>query len=101
MERKAYESLALDEDDQYAGLDSLAEKIWQRYQLRVSGSKESLGRVGLPPFEDIKKKVLTRLLTGDEMSPELAAMLRTKMHIPNPAPSTTGDTNLPAAAAEA
>jgi hypothetical protein len=97
LERKAYQNYAVDEDDEYVGLDNLAQKIWQRYQDKVSFTKETLGRVGLAPFPEIKRIVLNRLLDG-ELSPALAAQLRTKLHMEKAAPAPAESTNLPPAA---
>ncbi|MDB6023221.1 MAG: hypothetical protein JWQ04_3078 [Pedosphaera sp.] len=79
--RKAFVSLIVDEDDRYVGLNRLCEKIWNGYQAKISVSKETEGRVALPPLAEIRKTVLDRLLNG-EILPEEVAILRTKLNLP-------------------
>jgi hypothetical protein len=109
LERQAYESLAVDEDDRYLGMDSMAKKVWQKYEAKISFNEKTKERVGLKPLNEIKGVVLGRLLNG-ELSPAMAAVLRTKLGLPAvPLPAASGtnttasavlpavtDTNLPA-----
>ena len=87
MEMRAFESLALDEEDHYIGVDRLATKAWEAYDSKIRGSDVSEKRVGLKPMAELRKIVLERTL-NEELSPQLAAVLRTKLGIP--APKTTG-----------
>jgi hypothetical protein len=81
LERQAYKSLAVDEDDRYLGMDALAKKIWQHYYEKIKGDPEV--RLTIPPLKEIKQDVLQRLL-DEELSPELAAQLCTKLGIKRP-----------------
>ena len=83
LERQAFKSLAVDEEDRYIGLDHLAQKIWQHYADKIKGDPEA--RLKIPPLKEIKQDVLQRLLT-DELSTELAAQLCTKLGIKMPPP---------------
>ncbi len=86
LERQAFKSLAVDEDDRYLGMDRLAQKIWQHYYEKVKGDPEV--RLTIPPLKEIKQDVLKRLLDG-EISTEMAAQLRTKLGLPAAPPKAT------------
>jgi hypothetical protein len=79
LEKTAFESLAVDEDDKYTGLDGIAQKVWLRYESKVRGDPSI--RVGMEPLPEIRRIVLKRLL-DDELSPELGNQLRTKLGMP-------------------
>ncbi len=83
LERQAFKSLAVDEDDRYLGMDRLAQKIWQHYYEKIKGDPEV--RLSIPPLKEIKQDVLKRLLDG-ELSTEMAARSRTKLGLPAPPP---------------
>ena len=58
---QAYYELAIGQDDRYAGFKLLAGKIYSNYETKVAGF-QGQARVGLPPFADINRRVLNRLL---------------------------------------
>ncbi len=101
LERTGLESLAIDDDDRYLGMDGIAQKVWQMYEDKISVNKETLVRVGIPPLADIRRSVLRDLLAKDSgFPPELAAQLRTKLGLAAdalPAPVTTEIAPTPAA----
>jgi len=73
----AFYNLAIGEDDQAAGYDRLAQKAYIRFQQSTSSS---VGRVGLPPMDLLRRDVIDRLLAPDSgVGPELAKQLRTKL----------------------
>ncbi|MDB6018708.1 MAG: hypothetical protein JWR19_3197 [Pedosphaera sp.] len=88
--RTALLSQAVGEEDRYIGYDLLARKVWERYMSKMT-SPEDLVRRPIPPLPTIRQDVLQRLL-DDELSPELAAQLRTARGMPMP----TATTNAPA-----
>ena len=92
MERTAYESLAVDEDDRYLGLDHLSQKIWDSYDAKINRNATTKERVGLRPMNELKQMVLTRLL-NEEMSSQLGAQLRTKLGLPAAKPVAPASTN--------
>jgi hypothetical protein len=87
LERTAFKSLVLGEDEKAAGLDRLAQKVLDAYHRKIGTMNET--RLHIPPLAEIKRDVLKRLLT--EVSPEFAAQLRTKLGLP--APITPPETN--------
>jgi hypothetical protein len=102
LERRAYMALAVGEDDEYTGLDNMAQKLRERYEEKIGNSKATQQRVPLPSMLAMKQDVLANLL-NDEMSPALGAQLRTRLNlgtnsVATPenqplAPITTGATN--------
>jgi hypothetical protein len=101
LERTAFKSLAVGEDDRFAGYRNLSAKLWIWYNDKIKGDERTKIRVGLPPLSEIRQEILDRLLNG-EISPGLAAQLRTKLNLPAPtnAPPAQPITNsVPAAAA--
>jgi len=87
----SYRSLALDEDECYQGDRDLARQVWTTYQSKMP--QERLEAIGLPPFEDIDREILKRLLDPQEGLPsEYRGVLRTKLRLPAepkvPAPIT-------------
>ncbi len=81
--KTAFYKLAIDEDDESIALERMARKIWDRYQLKTVAAEA--GRVDLPPYQELKRNVLERIL--DEKSggsPLLKAQLRTKLGLPAP-----------------
>jgi hypothetical protein len=101
LTRQAFESLAVDEDDRYIGLNGMTEKIYERYQEKMRGNAKTLDRVGLRPLPEIRKLVLDRLLK-EELSPQTAALLRTKLGLPAATPGMapeTGTNGVPAVSA--
>ncbi len=91
LERTGLESLAIDEDERYLGMDGIAQKVWNHYEEKISVNKDTSIRVGIPSLAAIRSNVLRQLLQ-DELPPELAAQLRTKLGmapdaLPAPAPT--------------
>lgn len=77
--------LALGDEDQALGYRNMSELAWKKYQDRV-GRAES--RLGLPPYADMLKTVLDRIIQGEEgFSENMIAALRTRVEI-NPADTT-------------
>jgi hypothetical protein len=74
-------NLAIGQDDQALGLNTLAFKVWQRFQEATSGSKE---RVGMPEFKQLQQEAQARLLDPEEggLEPLLIAQLRTALGLP-------------------
>ena len=76
---RSYIELALDEDDRATNSEGLAKKIWNRFQVEVKGAE---GRVGLKPWEELKRVVRDRMLGPEsDVSPEVQARIRTKLGI--------------------
>jgi hypothetical protein len=98
---QAYRALALGQDDRYAGFRLLAAKVYEHYQAKISGMKSNLQRIGLPPFADLNRAVLDRLLDPQEGAPFAArAIIRSQLGMPGETnvPPMTVLTNTPAAA---
>jgi hypothetical protein len=101
---RAYSTLALGEDDRYAGYRLLANRIYEHYQAEISDRSANLQRIGLPPFADLNRAVLDRLLDPEEGMPYAArAIVRSQLGMPAetvvtnaPAPVTPAPTNAPA-----
>jgi hypothetical protein len=96
---QAYYELAIGQDDRYAGFKLLAGKIYSNYETKVAGF-QGQARVGLPPFADINRRVLNRLLDPQQGMPfDARAVLRTQLQLPpesvatNAAPATITSTN--------
>ncbi|MDB6123242.1 MAG: hypothetical protein JWQ71_2235 [Pedosphaera sp.] len=81
MERTAFKSLAVGEDDRFIALEAMAQKAWNFYNDKIKGDQRAKDRVGLTPLPEIRKDVLNRLL-NEEFSSELANQLRTKLNLP-------------------
>jgi len=99
--RRAYYELAIGQDDRYAGFKLLAGKVHERYQAEISGMKSNRQRIGLPPFADLNRSVLNRLLDPQQGMPfAMRAVIRTQLGMPGEtnAPPMTVSTNTPAAA---
>ena len=98
---RAYYELAIGEDDRYAGFKSLAGKIYEHFQAATSYERDQQ-RVGLPPFADINRTVLNRLLDPKQGMPfAMRAVIRTHLGLPaetNVTPATPISTNTPAPA---
>jgi hypothetical protein len=93
LERTAFQSLAVDEEDKYLGYDGMAQKVWDRYMSKVRGDPEV--RVGMPPLAEIRRDVLKSLF-DNQLSLESANQLRTKLGMPA---VTAPSTNAPSAEA--
>ncbi len=83
-----------DEDDRAAGFMLLARKVYDSYMSRIP--KERIDVLGLPPFEELTRKVRDRLLDPENRLPfEARAILRTKLRLPAEPPPATSGTNAP------
>ncbi len=83
---QSYESLVIDEDERAAGLKILAHKIWESYQGKLY--KDRKDAIGLPPFADIDRDIVKRLLDPENgLPPEARAILRTKLNLPAEKPA--------------
>ena len=93
--QNSFMNLAVDNDDRAAGLMLLAKKVHESFMSRIP--KERIEVLGLPPFEEMKKKVFDRLLDPETRLPfEARARLRTKLGLPaEPPPPPTPGTNAP------
>ena len=93
MLMRAYSALVLGQDDRYAGYRLLANKIYERFQAEISDRSVNVQRIGLPPFADINRAVLDRVLDPQQGMPYAArAIIRSQLGMP-------AETNLPPAAA--
>jgi hypothetical protein len=105
LETQSFRSLAIGDDDHAAGLDLLAQKIWQKYESKIAVGAQASERLEIFTIKEIKREVLQRLLNGG-LAPELAAVLATKTGqkwppekpkenpaIIPPPPSAPGNTN--------
>jgi hypothetical protein len=89
----SYMNLVVDQDDRAAGFYLLARKVHESFMTRIP--KERIEVLGLPPFEEMAKKVRDRLLDpANKLEFEARAVLRTKLRLPPEPPSTHG-TNAP------
>ena len=98
---RAYISLAIGQDDRYAGFKLLAGKVYEHYQAEISRTKANLQRIGLPPFADLNRAVLNQLLDPQAGAPYAArAVIRSQLGMSGETnvPSMTVSTNTPAAA---
>jgi len=98
---RSYYDLAIGQDDRYAGFKLLAGKVYEHYQAQISGMKSNLQRIGLPPFADLNRAVLDRLLDPQQGAPyAMRAVIRTQLGLPGETnvPPMTVLTNTPAAA---
>jgi hypothetical protein len=91
---RAYISLIQGEDADAAGLWRIANQIRDVYQNNIKGSET---RIPMPPVEDVKKEMLSRLLDPERgLTLEARAMLRAKLGMgPESAPAPVS-TNAPA-----
>lgn len=94
---KSYYNLAIGQEDQAVSYERLARLVHTRYMREISVIEEESQRkrVGLPPFQEIKKEVLDYMLAPNspELSPYLQNTLRTQLGLPapeteSPAPGT-------------
>ena len=77
---RAYYSLAIGQEDRYAGFKLLAGKVYQNYQNKIGKWGGSHQRIDLPPFAVINRSVLSRLLDPkDGMPYAMRAVLRTQL----------------------
>jgi hypothetical protein len=89
---RAYGALALGEDDRYTNFRLLAKRVHAHFQEEISGQSANLQRIGLPPFADLNRAVLERLLDPEQGMPYAArAIIRSQLGMP----AETGATNAP------
>ena len=97
----AYMSLAVDEYERAEGYKNLARKVLITYASKIG--KDGQDRVGLPPFEEIDREILRRILEPEGGFPsEARAILRTRLGLPAEvpqAPIPAPGTNAPPASA--
>ncbi|HTA95531.1 MAG TPA: hypothetical protein VK769_05345 [Verrucomicrobiae bacterium] len=104
----AFLDLAIGQDDRAAGFQSLAKKVYDRYQKEMGDVQV---RTALPPFDNLKRTVLNQLLDTKQGLPFAArAVLRTQLGMPAEtnaptavtistnaiAPAVLSNTNIPA-----
>lgn len=94
MERTALDHLAMDDDDRFLGMEAMAKKVLARYEAKIGVNQSSDERLRIY-WADIRQDALRNLL-GGELSPILAAQLRTKLGLPaNWQPPERPSTNAP------
>ena len=81
-----YTSLILEDQDERAlGYRLLAEKVYAAYMSKIP--KERIEAIGLDPIDDMRRRVLDRLLDPDQGLPPVArAALRSKLGMPAETP---------------
>jgi hypothetical protein len=87
-----------------------ARRLWQRYMNEISGYKNNVRRVGLPPLPLVREEVLKTVLSPEYgLDPILAAQLKTRLKLPAdygastntpPAAAASSSTNAPPAQAK-
>ena len=91
---QSFYNLAVGEDDNAIGLDKMAAKIHENYQLRT-GRGTVTNRTELAPITELKRDILFEMLTPTtNVNPEFQAVLRTKLRLP--ADFALPSTNAPA-----
>lgn len=79
---QSFVNMVSDEDDKATAAALLARKIYERYQGKILKTVSDK-RVGLPSFESLREKVLSKVLDPEQgFKPELAAIVRTKLGLP-------------------
>jgi hypothetical protein len=92
--QNSFMNMTVDNEDRATGLMLLARKVHESYMSRIP--KERIQVLGLPPFEEMVKKMRDRLLDPANRLPfEARAVLRTKLGLPAEAPPSTSGTNAP------
>jgi hypothetical protein len=72
-----------EEEQRALGYDRQARYVWN-YYMQKTGSRREV--IAFPPFDQMKKDVLDRLLQSDGVHPEVKRRLRAKLGIAAPAP---------------
>ncbi len=79
---QSYLALVTDQDERAAGFINLARQAHTRYQASVTSRK---GQIDMPPFEDIQREVLDRMLDPETgLQDEAAAVLASKLGVALP-----------------
>ncbi|MDE3065988.1 MAG: hypothetical protein KGJ60_00410 [Verrucomicrobiota bacterium] len=103
---RSYYNLAIGQDARADGFKRLAIKVYQNYNANIGPLAATRERIPLPPFDQINRMVVNRLLSPQQpmLSYAARAVLRTQLGLPAetnaPPPATTpAPTNAPPAAA--
>jgi hypothetical protein len=90
---QSYESLALGDDDRYAGFRLLARKVYDIYQAKAEKYEKGFDRTKLAPWSELDKTVLDNLLDPVNGLPYQArAIIRSQLRMPaetTPTPQAT------------
>jgi len=79
---RAYEYLAVGEDDRYMGFRLLASKVYSVYMGKIDKFSKDVQRVTLPPFRTINRMVLAELLDPQQgLPPAARAVIRSQLGI--------------------
>jgi hypothetical protein len=79
---QSFYNLAIGEDDNAIGLNRMATKIHDNYQLRTR-HPSATNRVQLAPLPELKHEILLEMLApSTNVNPEFQAVLRTKLQLP-------------------
>ena len=79
---RAYYELAVGENDRYENFKRLANKVYQNYEAKTSGSKGDQ-RIPLPPYDTLNRAMINALLDPEKGAPYAArAVLRTQLGLP-------------------
>jgi hypothetical protein len=95
LEQQSLLDLVKGDDEQGAGLDGMAKRIWQSYQKKIGPGAGNDVRLYIPPVETTRRDMLNELLTPGVLSPEDAAVLKTQMGVTN-LPVETNSVTVPA-----
>jgi hypothetical protein len=93
LERQSFMSLILGDDERAVGLDVTAKNLYQSYQKKIGPGAQNDVRLYIAPVEKTRRDVLNDLLQPGVLSPEDAAILRTKLGITNLPAATNPATN--------
>lgn len=76
----AYLATALDDTERAAGAMGMAQQLYEFFKKKTAGQT---ARLGLPPFDEMKRAVLDQMLAPDSrLAPEFKARLRTVLNLP-------------------
>ena len=89
----SFYNFAIGQDDQGLGYDLLAQKVWARFQSKVTSQTV---RVGLPPYGELKQEALR--VVEQTYGPTLSARLRSKLGLPQDTPAPPARVESPAPA---
>ncbi len=94
----SYSSLIIDQDDRATGFMLLAARVREAYMKAIGDAPETARRIPMPPLEDMKKDVLSRMLDPENGIPfEMRVVLRSKLGMPaeEAKPAIATGTNAP------
>lgn len=93
---QSYLKLAMDEDDAAVTYEALAQKAWDYFQSKVPADQQK--RIGLDSMQTFKKIALDEALAQmDSEAPAYAALIRSKLNLPAPAPKPAANASTNAA----